>query len=247
MGRRVLVFLLLLLILGVAQSRRGGGRGGRGLVRGRGRAGAAKRSAAASDCKEYVEAGEKYLDCQDRGLSSVPTGPEDVHHLILARNRLQVLRDGAFAHLTQLRSLDLQQNRISTVEDGAFAGLETLSTLLLQHNRLSALSEEALIAMPRLRYLRLYANPWSCGCALDSLVRTLQVPSARQLGNYAKCDEPQALRGHKLKKLKAELLCEPSPVERDPSSSSPAGGAAPKPLAKPQDATSLCHTYMIPL
>lgn len=244
---QVLAVVLLLLLVGGAEGRRGGGRG-RGLVRGRGRAGAAKRLAV--DCKEYVEAGEKYLDCQDRGLTSIPPNwPADVQHLLLARNRLQVLRDRTFAHLTQLRSLDLQQNQISRVEDGAFGGLEKLHTLLLQHNRLSTLSEEALITLPRLRYLRLYSNPWACDCQLDSLVRTLQVPSNRQLGNFAKCEEPQALRGLKLKKLKAELLCEPmvAPGRGDDASPTPAGGALKPPgFRKPQDATSLCHTYMIP-
>lgn len=243
---QVFAVLLLLLLVGGAESRRGGGRR-RGLVRGRDRAGARKRLAV--DCKEYMEAGEKYLDCQDRGLTSIPPEwPADVQHLLLARNQLQVLRDGTFAHLKQLRSLDLQQNQISRVEDGAFSGLEQLHTLLLQHNRLSALSEEALITLPRLRYLRLYSNPWLCDCQLDSLVRTLQVPSNRQLGNFAKCDEPQALRGLKLKKVKAELLCEPLVVpDRGDASPTPAGGALRPPgFRKPQDATSLCYTYIIP-
>ncbi|XP_041942036.1 leucine-rich repeat-containing protein 17 [Alosa sapidissima] len=242
---RVLVVLLVLLVVGGAERRRGGG-GRRGLVRGRGRAGAVKRLA--EECKQYVEAGETYLDCQDRGLTSIPPGwPEDTQHLLLARNRLQVLRDGTFAHLKQLRSLDLQQNWISRVEDGAFAGLDQLHSLLLQNNRLRSLSEEPLTALPRLRYLRLYSNPWACDCQLDSLVRTLQVPSNRQLGNFAKCEEPEQLRGHKLKKLKADLLCE-APPPADPNAPPTPPGHAPHPPAirKPQDATSLCHTYLVP-
>ncbi|XP_062386414.1 leucine-rich repeat-containing protein 17-like [Sardina pilchardus] len=144
---RVLAVLLVLLVLGGAERRRGGD-GRRGLVRGRGRARAVKRLA--EECKEYVEAGEKYLDCQDRGLTSVPPDwPADTQHLLLARNHLQVLRDGTFSHLPRLRSLDLQQNRISRVEDGAFAGLDQLHSLLLQNNRLSALSEEPLTSLPR--------------------------------------------------------------------------------------------------
>ncbi len=120
---------------------------------------------------------------------------------------LQVLRDNMFSQFTQLKSLDLQQNDISMVEEGAFSGLSQLTTLLLQHNGLKTASEEVLLPMPRLTYLRVYDNPWSCHCSLDSLVRTLQVPSNRNLGNYAKCAEPQSLRGQKLKKLNVELLC----------------------------------------
>ena len=45
----------------------------------------------AQECKEYMEAGEKYLDCQDRQLTTVMQDwPKDIHHLLLARNRFQV-------------------------------------------------------------------------------------------------------------------------------------------------------------
>lgn len=38
-----------------------------------------------------MEAGEKYLDCQDRQLTTVMQDwPKDIHHLLLARNRFQV-------------------------------------------------------------------------------------------------------------------------------------------------------------
>lgn len=140
-------------------------------------------------CLESTESGDVFVDCQDRRLSSVPTSQtwsKQPKHLLLARNRIKVLRDGAFFGFESLTSLDLQQNQISLVEEGAFEGLTRLTTLLLQHNRLGTLSEEALIPMPNLRYLRLYDNPWKCLCPLDSLVRTIQVPSNRNLGNHAR-------------------------------------------------------------
>ena len=136
-----------------------------------------------------TESGEVYIDCQDRRLTSVPTSQnwsKQPKHLLLARNRIKVLRNGAFLEFQSLTSLDLQQNDISLVEEEAFEGLTHLRTLLLQHNRLGTLSEEALIPMPNLRYLRLYDNPWSCLCPMDSLIRTLQVPSNRHLGNHAR-------------------------------------------------------------
>ncbi|XP_067440095.1 leucine-rich repeat-containing protein 17-like, partial [Thunnus thynnus] len=185
---RLITTLLLLLLLRSAEPRRGPRsraveRGARGRVRGRGRAGVMRRQT--QECKEYMEAGEKYLDCQDRQLTTVMQDwPKDIHHLLLARNKIQVLRDNMFSQFTQLRSLDLQQNDISMVEERAFSGLSQLTTLLLQHNRLKTASEEVLLPLPRLTYLRLYDNPWSCHCSLDSLVTTLQVPSNRNLGNY---------------------------------------------------------------
>lgn len=143
-----------------------------------------------------------------------------------------------FSQFTQLKSLDLQQNDISLVEEGAFRGLSQLTTLLLQHNSLTTASEDILLPLPRLTYLRLYDNPWSCHCSLDSLVRMLQVPSNRNLGNYAKCAQPLALKGHKLKKLNVDSLCEKKEDDGEIRGPKP-------PPAKPK-VTSMCHTYMFP-
>lgn len=151
-----------------------------------------------------------------------------------------------FSQFTQLKSLDLQQNDISMVEDGAFSGLSQLTTLLLQHNGLKTASEEVLLPLPRLTYLRLYDNPWSCRCSLDSLVRTLQVPSNRNMGNYAKCADPLSLRGQKLKKLSVESLCAgDNQVDSRPGGSD-GGGPRPPPIKVKPEATSMCHTYMFP-
>ncbi|XP_044041614.1 leucine-rich repeat-containing protein 17 [Siniperca chuatsi] len=247
---RLLTTLLLLLLLRSAEPRRGPRsgamqRGAGGRVRGRGRAGVMRRQT--QECKEYMEAGEKYLDCQDRKLTTVMQDwPKDIQHLLLARNKIQVLRDNMFSQFTELKSLDLQQNDISMMEDGAFSGLSQLTTLLLQHNGLKTASEEVLLPLPRLTYLRLYDNPWSCHCPLDSLVRTLQVPSNRNLGNYGKCAEPLSLRGQKLKKLSVELLCaNDNQVDRRPGGGERVRPGTPPIKVKPE-ATSMCHTYMFP-
>ncbi|XP_028305232.1 leucine-rich repeat-containing protein 17 [Gouania willdenowi] len=236
---RLFATLLLLLLLRSAEPRRGPRSGGH--VRGRGRVGVTRRQT--QECKEYVEAGEKYLDCQDRQLTTVmQEWPKDIQHLLLARNKFQVLRDNMFSQFTQLKSLDLQHNDISKVEDGAFSGLSKLTTLLLQHNQLRTASEDILLPLPRLNYLRIYDNPWSCLCTLDSLVRTLQVPSNRNLGNYAKCEEPFSLRGLKLKKMMVELLCEEDKRPEDGRGGRPIK----KPTKKKPEATSMCHTSMFP-
>ncbi|CAK6949910.1 leucine-rich repeat-containing protein 17 [Scomber scombrus] len=240
---RLITTLLLFLLLQSVEPRRGPRsgareRGARGRVRGRGRAGIMRRHT--QECKEYMEAGEKYLDCQDRQLTTVMQDwPKDIHHLLLARNKIQVLRDNMFSQFTRLRSLDLQQNDISMVEAQAFSGLSQLTTLLLQHNKLKTASEEVLLPLPRLTYLRLYDNPWSCRCSLESLITTLQVPSNRNLGNYAKCAEPDSLRGQKLRRVIVESLCD-NQVDIGPE------GSKPPPLKVKPDATSMCHTYIFP-
>lgn len=147
------------------------------------------RVVASPHCSESTESGDVFVDCQGRGLTTIPnseTWTKELKHFLLARNQIKILQDRAFVGYESLTSLDLQQNQISLVEEGAFEGLTRLTTLLLQHNRLGALSEETLIPMANLRYLRIYDNPWNCVCPMESLIRTLQVPSNRNLGNHAR-------------------------------------------------------------
>lgn len=92
---RLFAALCLLLLLRFAEPRRGRrsdaaerGSAEWARTRGRGRAGVVRRQT--QECKEYFDAGEKYLDCQDRGLTTVMEGwPKDIHHLLLARNKIQ--------------------------------------------------------------------------------------------------------------------------------------------------------------
>lgn len=79
--------VLLFLLLHSAESRRGAPHYG---ARGRGwRGGKVRRQA--QECTEYIEAGEKYLDCQDKQLTTVMQDwPTDIQHLLLARNKIQV-------------------------------------------------------------------------------------------------------------------------------------------------------------
>lgn len=86
-----ILFLLLLESAELRRAPRAGAMetGADDHVRGRGRAGVMRRQA--QECNEYIEAGEKYLDCQDRQLTTVMQDwPKDIHHLLLARNKIQV-------------------------------------------------------------------------------------------------------------------------------------------------------------
>ncbi|KAK3526244.1 hypothetical protein QTP70_020397 [Hemibagrus guttatus] len=199
--------LMLVLVFIIAEARRGK-RLGQENSRGRRKLNSIMHLA--NGCKEYIENGDKFLDCQDCHLTAVQFGwPEDIDHLLLAQNRIKVLKDNTFSHFRNLLSLDLQLNEISAIEEGAFSGLIKLTTLLLQHNRLQVVSEAMFIPLPQLKYLRLHDNPWTCNCQLDSLVRFLQVPSNRYLGNFAKCAEPTRFWGQQLKTLDPKLLCLP--------------------------------------
>lgn len=252
-----LASLLLLLLPSTEMKRAGKGRGLRGarhkLTRDRVRSvGRHSRSGPPRlECLELTQSRDVFIDCQDRRLTSIPpsqTWSKQPKHLLLARNRIKVLREGAFLGYESLTSLDLQQNHITLVEEEAFQGLTRLTTLLLQHNRLGTLSEEALIPMPNLQYLRLYDNPWNCVCSMDSLIRTLQVPSKRNLGNHARCAEPIKLKGAKLKLVDPELLCKESDPTGEPQGdqTDDTHPIVPIPIRTKPDATTTCHTYLFP-
>ncbi|XP_041852579.1 leucine-rich repeat-containing protein 17-like [Melanotaenia boesemani] len=254
--------LLLLLLPSVEMKRPGKGRGLKRarhkLTREKVRVRGGKRHSRSGPagfvshmCSESKESGKVFVDCQDQGLTFIPPSKawsRAPKHLLLARNQIKVLNDGAFLGYKSLKSLDLQQNLISNVEEGAFEGLTRLTTLLLQHNRLGTLSEEVLIPMSNLHYLRLHDNPWNCLCPMESLIRTLQVPSNRNLGNHARCAEPIRLKNRRLKNVDPELLC------KEPNSTSDLnsdledlmGPAEPSPIRSKPDAIALCHIYIIP-
>ncbi|KAM7002734.1 leucine-rich repeat-containing protein 17-like [Tautogolabrus adspersus] len=257
----LLVASLLLLLLPFSDTKRPGkGRGLRGVrhkltrdrVRGAGRHSRSRSSRlVAPDCSELTASGEVFVDCQHRRLNSIPpsqTWSQQPKHLLLAHNRIKVLRDGAFSGYEGLTSLDLQQNHITLVEEGAFQGLTQLTTLLLQNNRLGTLSEEVLIPMANLGYLRLHGNPWSCLCSMDSLIRTLQVPSNRNLGTHARCAEPIRLKGIKLKQVDPELLCKEIDPAGQPQGdeTEPLFPIEPSHIRTKPDATTSCHTYLFP-
>ncbi|XP_060891105.1 leucine-rich repeat-containing protein 17-like [Labrus mixtus] len=257
----LLVASLLLLLLQFSDAKKPGkGRGLRGArhkltrdrVRGVGSHSRSRSSRLATpDCSELTESGEVFVDCQSRRLNSIPpsqTWSQQPKHLLLAHNRIKVLRDGAFSGYEGLTSLDLQQNHITLVEEGAFQGLRQLTTLLLQNNRLGTLSEEVLIPMPNLGYLRLHGNPWSCLCPMDSLIRTLQVPSNRYLGTHARCAEPPRLKGLKLKQVDPEMLCKETDPAGHPQGdeTEPLFHFEPSHIRTKPDATTSCNTYLFP-
>ncbi|XP_006036335.1 leucine-rich repeat-containing protein 17 [Alligator sinensis] len=201
-----------------------------------------KRYAPGLPCDIYTYLHEKYLDCQERKLMFVsPSWPEDLKHMLLARNRIRKLKNNMFSKYKILKSLDLQQNEIAKIESEAFFGLSKLTTLLLQHNQIKILSEEVFIYMPFLSYLRLYDNPWHCTCDLETLIAMLQLPANRNLGNYAKCALPTELKDQKLKQIKIEHLCSeeerlhPESIVKKPE------------IAKPEFDSSLCHIYVFPV
>ncbi|XP_057614535.1 leucine-rich repeat-containing protein 17 [Chionomys nivalis] len=254
MRTRTVAIVILLCFCGAAEPRRTGPGSLRSQVnpsRSDRRAGGGRRSspvkryAPGLPCDVYTYLHEKYLDCQERKLVYVlPDWPQDLLHMLLARNKIRVLKNNAFSKFKRLKSLDLQQNEISKIESEAFFGLNKLTTLLLQHNQLKVLTEEVFIYTPLLSYLRLYDNPWHCTCELDTLIAMLQVPRNRNLGNYAKCESPPALKNKKLLQLKPDELC----IEQESEQPDPKPQVSGRPpVTRPEADSTLCHHYVFPI
>lgn len=248
---RVVTLVILLVICKAAELRRASPGGVRHRAR-PGRVGAGRRSAhpvkryaPGLPCEVYTYLHEKYLDCQERKLVYVlPDWPQDLLHMLLARNKIRVLKNNVFSKFKKLKSLDLQQNEISKIESEAFFGLNKLTTLLLQHNQIKALTEEVFIYTPLLSYLRLYDNPWHCTCDMETLISMLQIPKNRNLGNYAKCESPRELKNKKLRQIRSEELC--NEEEKEQLEPKPQVSGRP-PVIKPEADSSLCHIYVFPI
>lgn len=70
---------------------------------------------AAQDCPapcscQALETMGLLVDCEGRGLTTLPTLPANTRHLLLANNSLRSVAVGAFDHLPQLWTLDVLQN-----------------------------------------------------------------------------------------------------------------------------------------
>lgn len=248
---RVVTIVILLFICKAGELRRASPGGVRNRAR-PGRVGAGRRSAhpvkryaPGLPCEVYTYLHEKYLDCQERKLVYVlPDWPQDLLHMLLARNKIRVLKNNVFSKFKKLKSLDLQQNEISKIESEAFFGLNKLTTLLLQHNQIKALTEEVFVYTPLLSYLRLYDNPWHCTCDMETLISMLQIPKHRNLGNYAKCESPRELKNKKLRQVRSEELCNEN--DKGPLEPKPQVSGRP-PVIKPEADSSLCHIYVFPI
>ncbi|KAL7891015.1 hypothetical protein AOLI_G00004910 [Acnodon oligacanthus] len=119
--------------------------------------------------------GHKTVQCTSRDLEKIPANiPEDTVSLQLASNRITHIPSQAFKGLRRLQELDISNNAIEVVEEGAFHGIsEGLRALDLSNNLLRG--------VPRETFARLHAkislagNPWHCECALQEVLRELQL------------------------------------------------------------------------
>ncbi|XP_073905015.1 leucine-rich repeat-containing protein 3C [Castor canadensis] len=159
-------------------------------------------------CYVAEEAGERTFRCSQAGLSTVPTGiPNNTRKLYLDANQLASVPAGAFQHLPVLEELDLSHNALAYLSEAAFQGLAgTLRHLDLSANQLASVPVEAFVGLQI--QVNLSANPWSCDCALQEVIR--QVRLAPGTGTGIVCGpgaQPDLVGQEFLLLAKEEELC----------------------------------------
>ncbi|CAL8355049.1 unnamed protein product [Merluccius merluccius] len=132
--------------------------------------------------------------------------PRGTKVLDLQNNQVSVVPQGPFLRLDSLAILDLSSNRLRDLP--VCGGFPTLTTLLLNDNSLHAPSVTNLNSCPKLEFLDVSHNPYTCTCELRSF-RSLGTKSQQKNGQTRihllswpvgyRCSYPDALRNSTLK------------------------------------------------
>uniref|UniRef100_UPI00398E6735 reticulon-4 receptor-like 2 n=1 Tax=Pristiophorus japonicus TaxID=55135 RepID=UPI00398E6735 len=189
----------------------------------------------------------QYLYLQDNGLlylqGDLFLDLANLSHLFLHGNRLRALGANSFRGLRALDRLLLHHNRIGLVHPWAFRDLPRLATLFLFNNSLAELPAAALAGLPSLRFLRLNANPWACGCRARPLRRWFSLFEGAS--SPLLCATPAGREGRDLRQLGEEDFrgcpgnnggqARPGPKPDRSSSSSSSSSSASSPSSSSSD------------
>lgn len=124
----------------------------------------------------------------------------NLSQLFLHGNRIRTLSENVFRGLVNLDRLLLHDNRIKQVNRRAFRDLGRLTMLFLFNNTLAELPSQTLRDTQGIEFLRLNANPWSCGCESRGLWEWFR--EARVSSSDVICASPAARRGQDLRFLR---------------------------------------------
>uniref|UniRef100_A0A8C6WK15 Reticulon 4 receptor-like 2 a n=1 Tax=Neogobius melanostomus TaxID=47308 RepID=A0A8C6WK15_9GOBI len=108
----------------------------------------------------YLQVGELLMQVDDDIFSDLI----NLSQLFIHGNRIRTLSENVFRGLVNLDRLLLHDNRIRQVNRRAFRDLGRLTMLFLFNNSLAELPGQTLRDLQGIEFLRLNANPWSCGC-----------------------------------------------------------------------------------
>jgi len=124
----------------------------------------------------------------------------NLSQLFLHGNRIRTLSENVFHGLVNLDRLLLHDNRVRQVNRRAFRDLGRLTMLFLFNNSLAELPSQALRDTQGIEFLRLNANPWSCGCESRPIWEWFR--EARVSSSEVICASPSNRRGQDLRFLR---------------------------------------------
>lgn len=181
----------------------------------------------------------RLLDLSDNRLQKIPTVHLNelarLEDLSMGQNDFEVIPEGAFAGLKNLRRLDISgsmhlrkiqagafstntnlesitivsNKMLSEVQEGALSGLPHLKHVILRDNAITTL-DEGLFPWSELHTFDLSENPLVCDCRVLWLRNLLILKNSSQYPNDQDrtifCDAPERLRGEPLIAISQSLL-----------------------------------------
>ncbi|KAJ8373606.1 hypothetical protein SKAU_G00041860 [Synaphobranchus kaupii] len=72
-------------------------------------------------------------------LESVPPLPKETTHFYARYNKITKINKSDFAHMNNLKKIDLTSNRISVIDEDALFGLPALEELVVRENKMAQL------------------------------------------------------------------------------------------------------------
>ncbi|CAB1352750.1 unnamed protein product, partial [Coregonus sp. 'balchen'] len=104
----------------------------------------------------FCEAGR--VNCNKKGLLSVPAVSSNITALELNSNQITALQPDQFIRYRHLERLHLEDNRIKSIAKQAFSGLYSLRRLILDENRIASLRQKSFEGLISLFFLALRKN-----------------------------------------------------------------------------------------
>lgn len=183
-----------------------------------------------------LEKSLRKLDISDNRLSQIPTSTlshlQRLEELVLGQNGFEIVLNGAFSGLTNLRQLDISgslklhtieanafetntnletliivsNKALSNIEAGAFSGLPYLKNINLRDNALAVIPEN-LFKWHELDTFDFSDNPILCDCRMQWLqIFLLTKNTSQTASDNVLCATPDNLHNQSLKTLSPDVL-----------------------------------------
>lgn len=113
-------------------------------------------NACPKDCTCF---GQDTTFCASRRDTRMPTDvPATIEKLFVFKNGIEILSQGDFETLSNLKMLDLSQNKLTELPDGVFGPLSSLHNLDLSANQIVHISQNSFAGLEHLERLYLFSN-----------------------------------------------------------------------------------------